>query len=158
ADALILAKDRIQELFQNAIRALNEAMDELRRKGEDRYGASFKKVLDGRRRLAEGKIPRSENFSPEIQQILNEITEAMQQCERLNAEWMMSFNDSINGQAEILQAFARDPMFQEAVIWQNRQAFETAMQSVAREHRDSPRNQRQRNHRELTPNYLNAFS
>ena len=88
ADALILAKDRIQALFQNAIRALNETMDELRRKGEDRYGASFKKVLDGRRRLAEGKIPRSENFSPEIQRMLNEITEAMQQCERLNAEWI----------------------------------------------------------------------
>jgi hypothetical protein len=157
ADALILAKDRIQGLFQNAIRTLNETMDELRRKGEDRYGTPFKKVLDGRRRLAEGKIPRSENFSPEIQQMLNEITEAMQQCERLNAEWMMSFNGSINGQAEILQAFARDPMFQEAVIWQNRQAFETAVQSVARERQDLPRNQRQRNHEELIANYAQRY-
>ena len=40
ADALILAQDRVQGLFQNAIRALNGTLDELRRKGEDRYGAS----------------------------------------------------------------------------------------------------------------------
>ena len=50
-------------------------------------GRLFKKVLDARRRLAEGKIPRSEDFSPEIQRMFNEITEAMRQCERLNAEW-----------------------------------------------------------------------
>ena len=72
----------------------------------------------------------SEDFSPEIQRILNEIAEAKQECERLNAEWTQSFTNSLTGQTETLRDFARDPMFQEAVIWQNRQAFETAVQSV----------------------------
>ena len=91
ADALISAKDPVQWLFQNAIRSLNGMMDELRRKGEDRYGTSFKKILDGRRRLAEGKVPGSEDFSPEILRMFNQITEAMQECERLNTEWFVSF-------------------------------------------------------------------
>src|SRR5438270_766003 len=42
ADALIFAEEHVQSLFQNAIRTLNEDMDELRRKGEDRYSAAFK--------------------------------------------------------------------------------------------------------------------
>jgi hypothetical protein len=66
ADALLLAEERVQSLFQNAIRTLNETMDELRRQGEDRYGPTFKNVLNARRRLAEGKIPRVDDFSPEI--------------------------------------------------------------------------------------------
>src|SRR6185312_7391447 len=157
ADELILAEDRVQLLFQNAIRSLNEIMDALRAQGEDRYGASFKKILDGRRRLAEGKLPRPEDFSPEIRQMLNEIAEAIQQSKRLNDEWDVSFKDSLNSQGAALREFVRDPMFQEAVIWQNRQAFETAVQSAVREHGGSPRNQRQRNHEELIANYAQRY-
>ena len=133
ADALISAEERIQSLLQNAIRRLNDAMDELRRKGEDRYGLEFKIVLNARRRLTDGKIPRPDRFSPESQRLFNEIAEAMQECERLNAGWVERFAHSLAGQTEALREFARDPMFHEAVIWQNRQAFETAVQSVARE-------------------------
>ena len=62
-----------------------------------------------------------------------------------------------NRQTEKLREFARDPTFQEAVIWQNRQAFETAVQSIARENGPSPRNQRQRNHEELIANYAQRY-
>jgi hypothetical protein len=157
ADALISAEERVQSLFQNAIPILNGMMDELRRKGEDRYGQVFKSILNARRSLTDGKIPRSENFSPEIQRIFNEIAEAEQECERLNTEWTQSFTNSLIGQTETLRDFARDPMFQEAVIWQNRQAFETAVQSVARENEATSRNQRQRNHEELVANYAQRY-
>ncbi|MBZ5494123.1 MAG: lantibiotic dehydratase family protein [Acidobacteriia bacterium] len=157
ADALILAEERVQSLFQNAIRTLNKTMDELRRQGEDRYSAMFKTVLNARRRLAEGKIPRTEDFFPEIQRMFHEISDAMQACERLNAEWVQSFEQSLSAQTETLRQFACDPKFQEAVVWQNRQAFETALQSVAREHGGVLRNQRQRNHEELVANYAQRY-
>ncbi|HEY2236463.1 MAG TPA: lantibiotic dehydratase [Candidatus Angelobacter sp.] len=157
ADALISAEEHVQSLLQSAIRLLNETMDELRQKGEDRYGATFKNVLNARRRLTEGKIPHAEDFSPEIQRILKEIAEAKQECERRNAEWVQSFTNSLTDQTETLRDFARDPMFQEAVIWQNRQAFETAVQFVARESGASTRNQRQRNHEELVANYAQRY-
>lgn len=157
ADALILAEERVQHLFQRAIRALNDTMDELRRQGEDRYGATFKNMLNARRRLAEGKIPSAEGFSPEIQRVFKEINEAKRECEHGNAEWLQSFTHSLSSQTEILRQFARDPKFQEAVIWQNRQAFETAVRSVAREHGGSPRNQRQRNHEDLVANYAQRY-
>jgi hypothetical protein len=157
ADALVLAEERVQSLFQNAIRTLNKTMDELRRQGEDRYGATFKTMLNARRRLAETKIPRAEDFSPEIQRMFNEISDAMRACERLNAEWRKSFTDSLIGQTEALRQFARDPKFQEAVLWQNRQAFETAVQPVALEHGGLPKNQRQRNHEELVANYAQRY-
>ncbi len=157
ADELISAEDHVHSLFQSAIRTLNEKMDELRRKGEDRYAPAFKNVLNGRRRLAEGKIPRAEGFSPEIQRILKEIAEPKQECERRNAEWVQGFTNSLNPQTEILRDFASNPMFQEAVIWQNRQAFEPAVLSLAREHQESARNQRQRNHEELVANYAQRY-
>jgi hypothetical protein len=157
ADVLILAEERVQQLFQSGIRALNDTMDELRRQGEDRYGAMFKNVLNARRRLADGKVPRSEDLSPEIQQMFNEMREAEQECERLNAEWAQRFTQSLTRQTETLQEFARDPMFQEAVIWQNRQAFETTVQSIARENGSSPRNKRQRNHEDLVANYAQRY-
>jgi hypothetical protein len=157
ADALMSAEEHVQSLFQNGIRILNETMDELRHKGEDRYGATFKCMLNARRGLAEGKIPRSQDFSPEIQPMLDEISEAKQERERLNAEWAQSFTHSLIDQTETLREFACDPTFQEAVIWQNRQAFETALQSVAREQGAFPRNQRQRNHEELVANYAQRY-
>ena len=157
ADALILAEERLQSLFQNAIRTLNKTMDELHRQEEDRYGPTFKNVLNARRRLAEGKIPRSEDFSPEIQRIFNEIREAEQECGRLNGELAQKFTHSLTGQTKKLRQYARDPMFQEAVIWQNRQAFETTVQSIARENGPSQRNQRQRNHEELIANYAQRY-
>src|SRR5206468_10423490 len=100
ADAVISAEGHVQSLFQNAIHILNETMDELRRKGEDRYGATFKNVLNARRLLTEGKIPRAEGFSPEIQRIFKEITEAKQECERLNVEFAQSFTSSLTDQTE----------------------------------------------------------
>ncbi|HZE22402.1 MAG TPA: lantibiotic dehydratase, partial [Blattabacteriaceae bacterium] len=157
ADALISTEEHVQSLLQNAIRLLNETMDELRRKGEDRYGATFKNVLNARRRLAEDKIPHAEDFSPEIQRILKEIAEAKQECERLNTEWVQSFTNCLTDQTETLRDFARDPTFQEAVIWQNRQAFETAVQFVARESGATSRNQRQRNHEELVANHAQRY-
>src|SRR5207302_4157669 len=102
-------------------------------------------------------IPHSEDFSPEIQRIFNEIREAEQECVRLNAEWEHSFTDSLIVQTEALRQCARDPMFQEAVMWQNRQAFETTVQSIARENGPSSRNQRQRNHEEFIANYAQRY-
>ena len=157
ADVLISAEDRVQYLFQNAIRTLNETLDQLSRQGEDRYGLLFKNVLNARRRLAEGKIPLSRDFSPEICRMFSDIAEAMRERGQLNAEWIKSFTGFLMSQSETLRGFARDPMFQEAITWQNRQAFETAVQSVAREHRDSARNQRQRNHEELVANYAQRY-
>jgi lantibiotic biosynthesis dehydratase-like protein len=157
ADALISAEERVQSLFQNAIGTLNKTMDELRGQGEDRYGATFKNMLNARRHLADGKIPRSGDFSPEIQRMFNEISDAIRECERCNAEWVQSFAHSLSAQTETLREFARDPKLQEAVIWQNRQAFETTVQSIARENGPSPRNQRQRNHEELVANYAQRY-
>jgi len=157
ADGLIAAEDRIQCLFQKPIHALNQVLDQLSAKGEDRYGPLFKRVLNARRRLAEGKVPPPGDFSPEICRMFSDIAEAMRECVHLDAEWNESFTDSLISQREALREFARDPMFQEAVIWQNRQAFETAVQSAAREDRGSARNQRQRNHEELVANYAQRY-
>ncbi len=57
-----------------------------------------------------------------------------------------------------MRGFARDLKFQEAVIWQNRQAFENAVQSVARASDEAARNQRQRNHEELVAGYLQRYA
>jgi hypothetical protein len=157
ADTLISAEDRVTAQFQYAIRILNETLDQLSRQGEDRYGPLFKAVLNGRRRLAEGKIPHPGDFSPEICQMFNNVAEAIQEQGRLHAEWNKTFPDFLLRQSTALREFARDPKFQTAVIWQNRQAFETAVQSVAHQNSQSTRNQRQRSHEELVASYAQRY-
>ena len=157
ADALISAEERVHRLFQKAIRSLNAMMDELRRKGEDRYGTSFKSVLNARRRLADGKLPRPEDFSREVGQIFHEIAEAMQERARLEAEWSVGFNDCLISHTEAVHEFAADPMFQEAVVWQNRQAYEITVKPAGSEHGNSDRNQRERNHEQLIANYAQRY-
>jgi hypothetical protein len=158
ADALIVLDERLRLLLQTAIHALNETLDQLSLKGEDRYGKLFKNVLNARRRLADGKLPPAGGFSPEVSRILDDLTAAFREFEQAKSEWSKNFADSLMRQGETLREFAHEPKFQEAVIWQNRQAFETAVQSVARASGDSARNQRQRNHEELVASYLQRYA
>ncbi|HZD95010.1 MAG TPA: lantibiotic dehydratase, partial [Candidatus Sulfotelmatobacter sp.] len=85
------------------------------------------------------------------------IKSAIAERERTHSQFEDHFTQCIEAQSSALQSFARDARFQEAVIWQNRHAFETAIQPALRDLKQSGRNQRQRNHELLIARYAQRY-
>jgi hypothetical protein len=157
ADELIQAEDILEERFQQAIRSFNSALDQFASEGMDREDERFKAVLRARRRLADRKIPETSGLPQQLAAKLPPITLALNERDRLRPQWEDRFTQCIASQSDALQAFAADARFQEAVIWQNRQAFETAVQPAARGLKPYTRNQRQRNHEQLIARYAQRY-
>ena len=68
------------------------------------------------------------------------------------------FGESLKHQSRQLWNVARDPKFQEAVLWQNRNGFETGIQPLAAQPAPAAaRNQKQREREQLIANYLQRY-
>ena len=157
ADALVLAENAVEDQFQAAIRSLNEILDRFTSEGMQRDDDRFKTVLSARRRLADRKAPENHGLSDEFTEKFQAIKLAITERDRAQAQFESSFSGGIESQCKALRAFACDTRFQEAVVWQNRQAFETAIRPVASQPANPQRNQRQRNHEELVANYVQRY-
>jgi hypothetical protein len=157
ADELLHAQDALEERFQEAIQNFNSALDLFTSRGMHREDERFKAVLRARRRLTDKKIPETAGLPQELTAKLPPIAQALSERDRLRSQWEDRFTEGIASQGATLQAFAGDARFQEAVIWQNRQAFETAVQPAARGWKASLRNQRQRNQEQLIARYAQRY-
>lgn len=154
ADALVFAESAVEDQFQTAIRTLNHLLDRFTREGKKREDPEFKAVLNARRRLADRKIPQDIG---DFRAMFCEIENTVKRREHLRAEFETVFSRCLEEQSGVLRQFASDPLFQEAVIWQNWPAFATCIQSIAGVPKTSARNQRQRQHEELVANYAQRY-
>lgn len=157
ADHLILAENAVEARFQEAIKDFNSTLDLFTAQGMHREDERFKAVLRARRRLADRKIPEVAGLPRELPDRLKPIAPALSERDRLRGQFEESFTRCIESQSKALQTFAGDLRFQEAVIWQNRRAFETAIQPASRGLKVSARNQRQRNHEQLISRYAQRY-
>jgi hypothetical protein len=157
ADSVIQAEIEVEREFQAAIRALNEALDRLKSEGVQRHDEKFVAILNARRRLTAGKVPESSELNSDFAGMFEAINLTMMKAGHLGMEFDSAFSTCIEQQSMALRAFAEDARFCEAIIWQNRNAFENAIQPVARQQSGAARNQRQRHHEELIANYVQRY-
>lgn len=157
ADDAIQAEIETERAFQEAIRALNEALDRFTSAGVQRQDQRFVAILNARRRLTAGKIPESNELTSSFAAMFHAISLAMKKRESLRLGFDDAFSACIDSQSGALQNFAKDLRFCEAVIWQNRDAFENAIQPIARQQSRVVRNQRRRHHEELIANYAQRY-
>ena len=150
-------EDAVEDQFQVAIRYSNAVLDQLTAEGKPRDGECFKTVLSARRRLADKKLPERYELPDEFTQKFQAIRLAIAERDKAHSHYEDSFSASMESQSKAVQAFACDLRFQEAVLWQNRRAFETAVHPMARQPVSAARNQRQRNHEELVANYVQRY-
>src|SRR5579871_2501918 len=158
ADASNSADNNLKDEFQIAIQAFDAELNRLRASGKNREDPYFKVVLNARRRLVSGKVPAFTDLEPELCQKLLAVGHALQKTHDLRIEFENRFAGCMEAQSKALIGFACDPLFQEAVIWQNRHAFETAIQPLAASGKTSDRDQRQRRREELVGNYVQRYS
>jgi hypothetical protein len=157
ADALVSAEAAVEHQFHAAIQALNATLDRYTAAGITRDRQTFKTVVAARRRLAKRKIPRGGELDAEFGPLFRALEDLLATKEQLRAGFGNTFVSCIEHQSRTLQSFAADRLFQEAVIWQNRHAFETATQPMAALAHHQVRNQTLRQREELIANYLQRY-
>jgi len=158
ADQLLAGETTLQSLWQEAIRALDQCLDDLRQQGLTRQDAIFKATLRARRQAQAGKLSPSEAQVFGLAALFQKIETARAEQQQRHQEFQAAFAQSIERQSQSLWEIARNPLFQEAVLWQNRHAFETGIQPIAGQAQSAAvRNQRQREHEQLIANYLQRY-
>lgn len=157
ADALVSAEMHAENQFQAGIRMLNKVLDCFTAEGRKPEDSHFRAVLNARRRLADRKVPQETVSLAEFSGMFHQTAESVKERNRLRASFETAFSGCLDHQSEILRNFASDPLFQEAVIWQNWHAFETGIQQIAGQPEKSERNQRRRQHEELVANYVQRY-
>jgi hypothetical protein len=158
ADRLISADVQLREAFHAATRELSDALDRLSAEGKGKDDSYFKNLLSARRRLARGKLPRNPDLRSQFRKTFGVIEDLLRIIQHLKVGFETAFMAGLAHQSDVLRKCAADARFQEAVIWQNWRAFDTAIRPIAEQIQQSERNQRQRSREELIASYVQRYS
>ncbi len=155
AHKLIEAETVLASAFNSTISAFENEVERMSRGGEVLVQLRQSPVVKALRRLRQRKLPASEGLDPRLLDLLESLSQKMEAQQRSQSEFETVFGGSVQRQNAKLVAIANDPKFQEAVIWQNRQAFENGIALIAKER--PVRNKGQREHEELVANYIQRY-
>lgn len=157
ADELISSEKRLGAVYEDAAHALNQALDALRlRNGTETEKELFAALVDALRSVRKKRVrdwdPVLSEFKPLIESILSASAEHVAKVSQFESV----FQESVDRQSREVQTLACHPLLQEAVVWQNRQAFESGIKPIAHG-LETARNKKLRQHEELVAIYLQRY-
>ncbi len=159
ADRLLAAETEYERSHRGAIQVVRAALDDLKQQPEGwDDDARRQPLLKALRRLIKGKLPRPDPALADMPELAG-LAAAQRQVEAARTAFAEAHLQALAQQAERLHEIARDQRFQEAVLWQNRRAFHTAMRKVA----DTPpaaagRAAQRRRHEAMVASYLQRYT
>ncbi|HEU5460431.1 MAG TPA: lantibiotic dehydratase, partial [Pyrinomonadaceae bacterium] len=132
-------------------RALHAALDDVRRQLEDAASPEDRYRLTGAiQQLKKAKVPK--NLS------LEGLQRAKSRSALAHENFRKLFSDAAEDTGVALREIAELDKFQEAIIWQNRRAFHTGVESFLRHQSiDVNRNSKQRQYEQLIGNYAQRY-
>lgn len=158
ADRLLAAQDREETCRQTAVTALDNLLHTISRGRDHSKGDRLRRVLRIERCVRKGKLSEIGPVGSECDSIVEVYRHAAEEAVRLQSEFEAAFLQSIERQNRALKAAASVPAFQEAVVWQNRQAFQTGIKHFLESSMESDtRNNSDRKHEQLIANYLQRY-
>lgn len=157
ADHLTASEAAVQALCKATVQPLNLRLDELRQQGIAVQDAVFKTALRARRRALAAVLSPVDAREAGLNELASELEKALAELEQARRDFQTAFEHGIERQSLALREAAAHPRFQEAVLWQNRHAFETAVRPLSLQAETPRRNQRQREHEQLIANYLQRY-
>jgi hypothetical protein len=157
ADRLLNAEASARISQSDAIAAVNQTLDRFRQEGMTPDDDRFQATLTILRQIRAGRAP-AVAAGMALEGVLAAYTMTLQEQAARQAEFDQLFSHSLEQQSRELETVAHDPLFQEAVIWQNRQAFESGVRPLL-EHSNAAcgRNKKERQREELVANYLQRY-
>ncbi len=155
ADRLLAAWKQHDEVCERVLAAVRAALDDLKQRGQWDDKPRRKTLLKALQALKKGKAPKGLDEMAEMA----ELAAARERLAAERAAYEQAYEAATLHQAEGLHEVALDRRFQEAVLWQNRAAFHTAVRKVA----ETPpaaagRNAQRRQHEELVAMYLQRYT
>ncbi len=155
ADRQLDLEAEVDNARRGAVEAVRGALDTLKRQGQWDDKARRRGLLKALAKLHKRKIPNRSVALPEIET----LAAAARRLDSAQSELDAVFDAAVVRQSERLREVARNPRFQEAVLWQNRQAFHSAVRKVAAAKlSESPLGSQHRQHEELVAMYLQRYT
>lgn len=158
ADKLFFGLKNAEARIQAVIDALNRILDRLSKEGKNSAHSRFRHVLHLLHLIRARRLTQFDGLEEECRSAIEEITAAWREEERLHAEFESAFLLSNKRQSELLQRATQNGAFQEAILWQNRHAFETGVKPLLGSAAPGvQRNKKFRQQEELIASYLQRY-
>ena len=158
ADVLFNAEGKVRQSRGALLELVNHALDGLSRDraGDEQIkGAPLVKALQN---LKKGKLPKTLGLGPAQEAMLKTARVCSAEVETARSLFQFTFNTAITRLSLSIHELASSERFREAVIWQNRRAFHTGIDSLTRVPPGSAkRNSMRRQHEELVANYIQRY-
>jgi hypothetical protein len=158
ADDLLDAEEQEQHTLADAVAAVNSALDALRAAGGWDDPARRQPLLNALRGLKKGQFPEPDSLPDAAAMAIVAARAASQQRIALKARFEQAFNQATLRSSQAISTLASDQQFREALVWQNRHAFHTAVATLQPPQPGTPRSSKQRQHEELVANYTQRYS
>jgi hypothetical protein len=158
ADRLLDAEDELREAHKAALETVNIALDDLRsnQRWDDKEARA--PLLKTMRLLKMSKLPGPLSESGPAQLALDSLRIATGRVEKLTTQFGQTFTEAVTQVSREIRGLLSSDQFLEAIIWQNRQAFHTAVDMLRQKPSvDAYRGSKQRQHEELIANYWQRY-
>ncbi|MFY9573908.1 MAG: lantibiotic dehydratase, partial [Blastocatellia bacterium] len=158
ADRLLDAEGHVREARKAALDAVNLALDDLRSNSRWDDKQTREPLMKAMRLLKMSKLPGPLKENGPAQSALESLRAASGRFDKLASQIGQIFNEGITQVSREIRELLSSNRFLEAIIWQNRQAFHTAVDILRQKPSgDGCRSSKHRQREELIANYWQRY-
>lgn len=158
ADVLLSAEVKVQQSRERLLELVNHALDRLQRDPAGDEQVKRAPLVKALQNLRKRKLPKTLGLAPAQETMLKAAHVCRDELEVANSLFHCEFNSTIARLSLSMYELASSERFREAVIWQNRRAFHTGIESLTRvPPATAKRNSMRRQHEELVANYIQRY-
>lgn len=157
ADLLFDAIDLTRRTQDAAIGALDAALGNLRATQEWDNTARRAPLVNALRRLKKGQLPAPGAIAGAETEAIDAFREASAKVNATRADFYRAFDVASAQITGVIGDIARTDRFREAIIWQNRRAFHSGLESLLKSIETHSRDSKQRRNEHLIASYLQRY-
>jgi len=152
------AADSILRAEQDAEEARTQAINELRRCLERQNIGEPESLMRALQRLRKRKLPKPIEQECDARKAIDRYRDAHAIVESAWEVFRQVFESAVTKTSQTLHEVARTNRFREAVIWQNRRALHTGIDSLLKKSQENaPRGSKVRQYEEMVASYLQRY-
>jgi hypothetical protein len=158
ADQLLDAETAVEQARASALATVNSELDALRLGAHWEDKTKRAPLVKALQLLKAGKQPLTEDLPTATHTPLERINDERRRLAELGNNFNKAFQNAVLESSQAIQQTVNSARFREAVIWQNRHAFHTGMETLLRQPPGvGSRTSKQRQNEELVANYLQRY-